>query len=49
MAFYVYIVASGAKGTIYTGSTDDLGKRLWEHKTGAMWQTHQDHDQCHRI
>ena len=32
MAFYVYIVANRRNGTIYTGSTDDLGKRIGEHK-----------------
>ena len=35
MSFYVYIVASGRNGTIYVGSTDDLRKRIWEHKTKA--------------
>lgn len=32
MAFFVYILASRQNGTLYTGSTDDLGKRVWEHK-----------------
>jgi putative endonuclease len=32
MAFYVYIVASKRNGTLYIGSTDDLAKRIWEHK-----------------
>ena len=32
MAFYVYIVASQRNGTLYIGSTDDLAKRIWEHK-----------------
>ena len=32
MAFYVYILASQRNGTLYTGSTDDLVKRLSEHK-----------------
>ena len=36
MAFYVYIVASRRNGTIYTGMTDDLGKRIWEHKSKAI-------------
>jgi putative endonuclease len=31
--FYVYIVASGRNGTLYTGMTDDLAKRIWQHKT----------------
>ncbi len=30
--FRVYILASRRNGTLYTGSTDDLGKRVWEHK-----------------
>ena len=32
MAFYVYIVASRKNGTLYIGMTDDLEKRIWEHK-----------------
>ena len=32
MAFYTYIVASRRNGTLYTGSTDDLGKRVAEHR-----------------
>jgi putative endonuclease len=35
MSFYVYIVASGRNGSIYIGSTDNLAKRIREHKTGA--------------
>lgn len=33
--FFVYILASKRNGTLYTGSTDDLGKRVREHKTKA--------------
>jgi putative endonuclease len=32
MAFYAYILASGPYGTLYTGSTDDLSRRLYEHR-----------------
>jgi putative endonuclease len=28
----VYILASGKNGTLYTGVTSDLVKRVWEHK-----------------
>jgi len=31
--FFVYILASQRNGTLYTGSTDDLAKRIWQHKT----------------
>lgn len=32
MGFYTYILASGPAGTLYTGSTDDLAKRVYEHR-----------------
>lgn len=33
--FYVYILASKRNGTLYTGLTSDLRKRIWEHKNNA--------------
>ena len=30
----VYIMASGRNGTIYTGVTSDLVKRVWQHRQG---------------
>jgi putative endonuclease len=30
--FYTYIVANKRNGTLYTGSTDDIVKRVWEHR-----------------
>ncbi len=32
MSFYVYILANKKHGTLYTGMTDDLAKRVWMHK-----------------
>ena len=32
--YYVYIVASKRNGTLYTGVTSDLARRIWQHKTG---------------
>jgi len=32
----VYILASHYHGTLYTGVTSDLVKRIWEHKNGFV-------------
>ena len=32
----VYIVCDKRHGTLYTGVTSDLGRRGWEHRTGAV-------------
>lgn len=31
--FYVYIVTNRPRGVLYTGMTDDINKRAWEHRT----------------
>jgi len=32
MSFYVYILASRRNGTLYIGMTDDLVRRVWQHR-----------------
>ena len=34
--FYVYILASQRNGTLYVGMTNDLLRRIQEHKTNAV-------------
>lgn len=34
MSFAVYIVTNFRNGTLYTGHTDDLVRRIWEHREG---------------
>ena len=31
-SYYVHILASGRNGTLYVGVTNDLVRRIWEHK-----------------
>lgn len=32
MSFWVYILASQRNGTLYTGHTDNLPERVWQHR-----------------
>jgi putative endonuclease len=36
MAFYVYMLTNKRGGTLYIGMTDDLVKRVWQHREGAI-------------
>ena len=35
-SFFVYMVTNKKDGTIYTGVTSNLPKRIWEHKNGVV-------------
>jgi putative endonuclease len=34
--YYIYILASGISGTLYTGMTNNLSRRVWEHREGIV-------------
>ena len=34
--YYVYILASKRNGTLYTGMTSDLVKRVWQHRNSLI-------------
>jgi putative endonuclease len=36
VSFYVYLLASRRNGTLDIGMTDDLAKRVWMHRVGAL-------------
>jgi len=36
MSFWVYILARRRNGTLYIGMTDDLIRRVWQHRQGLI-------------
>jgi len=36
MSFWVYMLASRRNGTLYVGMTDDLARRVLQHKSGIV-------------
>ena len=36
MVYYVYILANKRNGTLYTGMTNNIERRIIEHKTGII-------------
>lgn len=44
MSFFVYFLASQRNGTLYIGMTDDLVRRVWQHREGVLPGFTKDYD-----
>ncbi len=46
--YYVYIMANKVYGTLYVGVSNDLARRVWEHKSDLVEGFTREH-QLHRL
>ena len=46
--YWVYIVTNRPRGVLYLGVTNDLERRLWEHRSGR-WRGFSRRYNCHRL
>ncbi len=49
LAYYVYILASAKNGSIYIGVTNDLGRRVLEHKSNENPKSYTARYKIHRL
>ncbi|NMC51505.1 GIY-YIG nuclease family protein [Candidatus Kuenenbacteria bacterium] len=49
ITYYVYILASGKNGTLYIGVTNDLMRRLYEHKNNLIKGFTSKYKVCHLV
>jgi len=47
--FYIYIMASRCRGTLYVGVTSDLVKRVYEHRNGLVEGFTKKYDVCNLV
>jgi len=47
--FYTYIVTNKLRGTLYTGMTDDINKRAWEHREHVLKGSFSDKYNCEAL
>ncbi|WP_017932237.1 GIY-YIG nuclease family protein [Robiginitomaculum antarcticum] len=49
LAYYVYMMASMKNGTLYLGMTNDLERRVWEHKNNENPKSYTARYHIHRL
>jgi len=49
VTYYVYILASRMNGTLYIGVTNDLGRRISEHRNGDGGSFTKKHNVCRLV